>query len=479
MRPEKKILFTVLLVTLVSGCATTTSSKRHISDSSEVKPPSHLDSIPENSEAPSVKSEENLIQLVGISYEEAPPAPVENEDLITPLSSLEQIALDHNPRLVGLYHEYQAAVSRSHHIDKLPDPKIGASVFGNPIETASGSQQANLGISQTIPWLERLNAEQQKACFEAFAIRAEYRAERLRVLSGVRVGWYRLYVLDRQIESTLANQELLQSLIDVANARISTGQASQGDVLLGTLELSQLEERLLTYRKQKHTVAAEINRLLARPAETSIEVPNSIDVKISPLSSQEIHQTALSHQPEIEAARLRTQATRWGIDVARLQRRPEVMFSANYLITDDNRPPSGIVNVGEDPWSVGMQVSVPLWREKYDSIRNEAGWKHQAAQRSVQEISDRYDALILDLVTEAQRAAETAKLYESTILPQARQTLSADQTSYSNGAVEFDRVIRDYRSVLMLELEYQKAIGDLATANARLEAAAGQELFQQ
>ncbi|MBD3672144.1 MAG: TolC family protein [Planctomycetaceae bacterium] len=484
MRPEKTILITLALITLGSGCATTSRSERQITDSSAAKPSTPPDSVTELSkeyaeqreEAPASQLDENPIQLVGISYDDPPPAPAENEESITPLSTLEQIALDHNPKLVRLYHEYQAAVSRSHHVDKLPDPKIGANVFGNPIETASGSQQANLGISQTIPWLERLSAEQQQACFEAFAIRSEYRAERLRVLSGVRVGWYRLYVLDRQIESTITNQELLQSLIDVANARISTGQASQGDVLLGTLELSQLEERLLTYRKQKQSVAAEINRLLARPAETPIEVPDRIEVKTTPLSSQEIHQVALSHQPEIEAARVRTQATRWGIEVARLKRRPDVMFSANYLITDDNRPPSGIVNVGEDPWSVGVQVSVPLWREKYDSIRNEAGWKHQAAQRSVQEISDRYDALILDLVTEAQRAAETAQLYESTILPQARQTLAADQTSYSNGAVEFDRVIRDYRSVLMLELEYQKAIGDLATANARLEAAAGRLL---
>ncbi|MBD3675037.1 MAG: TolC family protein [Planctomycetaceae bacterium] len=484
MRFERKIQLIIFMATLLSGCATTSRMPRQISDSNNGDHPvlteretetSHESAEPvvENSVT---EEAENLIQLVGISYDDPPPAPAENEESITPLSTLEQIALDRNPKLVRLYHEYQSAVSRSHHIDKLPDPKIGANIFGNPIETASGSQQANLGLSQSIPWLERLNAEQQKAIFEAFAIRSEYRAARLRVLSGVRVGWYRLYVIDRQISTTKANQDLLQSLIDVANARISTGQASQGDVLLGTLELSQLEERLLTYRKQRRAVAAEINRLLARPAETPIEIPESIQVKTTPLTSPEIYQLALSHQPEIEAARLRTQATRWGIEVARLKRRPDLMFSANYLITDNNRPPSGIVNVGQDPWSVGVQMSVPLWKEKYDSIRNEAGWKHQAAQRSVQEISDRYDALILDLFTEAERAAETARLYETTILPQARQTLSADQNSYSNGAVEFDRVIRDYRSVLTLELEYQKAIGDLAIANARLEAAAGQEL---
>ena len=81
----------------------------------------------------------------------------------------------------------------------------------------------------------------------------------------------------------------------------------------------------------------------------------------------------------------------------------------------------------------------------------------------------RYDALIVDVLAEAQRAEETAALYEQTILPQARQTLKADQEAYTTGKVEFDRVIRDFRSVLTLEVGYHQAIGDLATATARLE----------
>lgn len=392
------------------------------------------------------------------------------------LNFLLDAAVDGNPRLIRLYREYQAASARSQHVDKLPDPKLGANLFGNPIETASGSQRANMNLSQTIPWLERLSAQQQQACFEALAIRAEYAAERLRVIAGVKVGWYRLYVIDKQIETTAANQELLESLIDVANARIATGKASQGDVLLGTLELSTLEERLLTYRKQRRAVEAEINRLIGRSASLPIGPVEEIPGGMIEMDADSIHQIALKSQPEIDAARLRTQATRWGIEVARLSRRPELMLSASYFFTDDNRPATAVVDVGEDPWAVGVQVSLPIWREKYDAVQNEAGWKHQAAQSSVVELADRYDALILDLVTEAERAAETAQLYATTILPQARQTLSADQESYSNGSVEFDRVIRDYRNLLTLELGYQQAIGELAMANARIQQAAGRDL---
>jgi len=467
-----------LLLVFVGGCASNRTTQ--VADHDDV---STLTPVEIN--APLFLSEElppqSTVQQVG--YDDTTPDSSKKNHKTVPLplgdlklESLEQTALDQNPRLVRLYHEYQAASARSKYVDKLPDPKLGANVFGNPIETASGSQRANMSLSQTIPWLGKLNAEQQRACMEAFAVRAEYSAERLRVIAGVRTGWYRLYVIDKQIETAEANQELLESLIDVANSRIATGKASQGDVLLGTLELSQLEERLLTYRKQRRSIEAEINRLVGRSASTHIESAIVLNVGVPEYDVATIHQIALNSQPEIEAARLRTQATRWGIEVARLSRRPEFSFSANYFFTDDNRPASSVVDVGQAPWAVGVQVSLPIWRDKYDAMQNEAGWKHQAAHSSVQELSDRYDTLILDLVTEAQRATETARLYRSTILPQARQTLSADQGSYSNGTVEFDRVIRDYRSLLTLELGYQKAIGDLAIANARLQQVAGSEL---
>lgn len=391
----------------------------------------------------------------------------------TSLAQLETLALRQNPRLVRLSQEYQVALAKSRYADKLPDPKFGANVFGNAIETASGSQRANMTFSQVIPWLGRLSAEEQRSIFEAYAVHAELEAERLRVVAQIRSSWHRLYLIDRQIEIAEANQQLLRSLIDLANARVATGGASQGDVLLGTVELSQLEERLLLLDRQRRGVEAEINRLASRPAEETIVGASNENVALPPLSVEEIVQLAERNQPELDAARLRSQATRWGIEVARLKRRPEFMISASYFPTDDNRPPSTIVDVGQDPWALGAQMSLPIWREKYDAIEDEARWKHQAAHASVEEVSDRYEALVVDLYAEAKRSQETITLYEETILPQARQTLASDQDSYSNGSVDFDRVIRDYRNLLTLELGLHQANGDLAIAVAKLQQAAG------
>lgn len=460
---------TLLAILIISGCASDrtahrqeTSIKQQVA-ASTVSPPSNIqlaDSVADDS----TNTVESAIAL--------------DQSLMptTSLNDLETQAVNQNPTLIRLYREYQAATARARYVDELPDPKVGANVFGNPIETAAGSQRANFSVSQLIPWLEKLNAQEQQACFEALAIRSEYQSAKLKALADARVGWYRLYVIDKLIETTKVNQQLLNSIIEVANARVSTGAASQGDVLLGTLELSRLEEQLLMLKRRRLAIEAELNRVVSRPAATPVNVPDVLKINLPELSANQLYETALSYQPELDAARLRTQATRWGIEVARLSRRPEVAISANYFLTDNNRPPTKVVNVGEDPWSLGAQVSIPLWREKYDAIRDEATWKYLASHDSLRQLQERYDALTLDLWSEAQRASETAKLYRQTVLPQAEQTLQADQDAYANGSVEFDRVVRDYRNLLTLELEYHRARGDLAIALAQIQRAIGQDI---
>ncbi len=471
----KLLLLPITALAVLSGCSLTEPSRTDGIGQADY--PHELTAAPRNIE-PLPGSVPSPNEALAQEVEPTPIALTAHQETagIDTLAGLEQLARDRNPRLTRLYHEYQGAVAKSQYADKLPDPRFGVNVFGNALETAAGSQRANMTFSQALPWLARLRADEQRAIFEAYAIHAELEAEALRVEAAVRTSWYRLYVLDRQIEIAEANQQLLESLIDVANARIATGAASQGDVLLGTLELSKLEERLLTYRRQRQGVQAELNRLVARAGDTQIASPKTLAPILPEASPDQLTHLALENQPEIEAAQMRTQASRWGVEVARLMRRPEFVLSASYYPTDNNRPPSTVVDVGQDPWALGAQVSIPIWRKKYDAIENEAKWKHQAAHSSVEELADRYEALIVDLMAEAHRAQETATLYHATILPQARQTLDADQEAYSNGSVEFDRVIRDYRNLLTLEVGYHQAIGDLATAIAKLSQASGEDL---
>ena len=412
---------------------------------------------------------------VEVGDDELPAGSVEHPN--ESLQELELLALSWNPALNRLRQEATAAQAKVSYIDELPDPTIGVNVFAHPIETAAGSQRANLSVAQMIPWLGRLDAQSQRACFEAQAAEQIYEVERLKVVGDVRATWYRLYTLQKQLEANRDHQKLLESLLAVANSRVATGKASQGDVLLGTLEFSKLEGQVLTLNQQVSSTKAELNRLTGRMTEYPLHAPLQIDVSLPPWSHAMLRQVAWEEQPEVGAAQLQAEASKWGIEVARLQRRPNLSLSASWFAIDDNRPTPSIVDVGRDAWAIGAQVSVPLWRHKYDAIEEEAARRHAASHATVDEAMLRYDSLLRDLWEKAKAADETSQLYRETLLPLAQLTMKADQVSYRNGTIDFNRVIQGFRTVVTLNLGYHRAVGELAVVLARIQQAVGTDLL--
>ena len=336
-------------------------------------------------------------------------------------------------------------------------------------------QVAEIQVMQMIPWLGRLKAEAQRAHMEALVAETQYQAERLRVVGDIRATWFKLYVQVKQIETTTADRAQLESLITTANARVRTGDAQPGDVLMATLELSSLQEQLITYRQQVAATSAELNRLVGREANTPIVPPVKIEAELPDWNHKLLKQIATASQPELNAARLRTAATRWGIEVARLKRRPDLSFGVGWVVMD--APGATMPDAGKDSLTLGVTASIPISRSKYDAMSTEASREHYAAHASEDEIVSRLDALLLDLWEQALASQRTVELYEKTILPQARQTFEADQKSLINNTVTFDRVIRDYRTLLNLELGYHRALGQLATTLARIRQAVGADLL--
>lgn len=393
---------------------------------------------------------------------------------ISSLQELEAYAVSANPSLRRMREEAAAEWAQVRYIDKLPDPTIGVTAFAPPMHLDPDRQLANLEVMQTIPWIGRLRAEAQRASFEALAAVNDYQAERLRIVGDLRAAWYRLYVLNKQIETTEAEKTQLETLISSANARVRTGAAAPGDVLLATLELSSLQEQLISYRQEHVATTATINRLAGRPSNYPVTPPTRMAIELPDWDYDLLRATALTQQPELNAARMRVAATRWGIEVARLRRRPDLTLSAGWMIMD--APGAMADDAGQDSASIGVSATIPLGREKYDAMVSEASRMHRAAHASEEEVIFELESLIRSLWEQARASHQTVQLYEHTIIPQARQTFEADQASLANNAVTFDRVIRDYRSLLSMQLGYHRALGQLATTLARLQQTIGEDL---
>jgi len=396
------------------------------------------------------------------------------EPAFTTLAELEEYAAQHNPALRRMQHEAEAAWEKSRYVDKLPEPTVGSTFWLPPMNFEPDRQVAELQVMQMLPWLGRLKAEARRACLEALAAENAYQAERLRVVGEIRVNWFRLYVLGKQIETTEADQSLLESLVKTANARVAAGDAQPGDVLMAMLEMSSLEEQRLSYQQQAAATTSELNRLLGRDAALPIPFPASVESELPPWDHALLRQAAWESQPELNAARLRSAAARWGVEAAWLNRRPDLTLGAGWVFMD--APGAAMPGAGRDSLMLSVSTTLPIWKKKYSAMHAEADRQLMAAQAAEEEVAVRIDAALYDLWQQALASHKTVELYERSILPQARQTFEADQKSLVNNTVTFDRVIRDFRTLLNLELGYHRALGQQAAAVARIRQIVGADL---
>jgi cobalt-zinc-cadmium efflux system outer membrane protein len=425
-----------------------------------------------NSSADSLEHHpESMARRVGDVVMASATQPCDEPRAQSQLAELVSEALAVNPEVRRMEAEAAAAWERVPQVRSLPDPMVQATGFAVPQFMADGEMWATFMISQEIPYFKQLDARGQQAAYEAMMLQQETQSARLRIIADVEEAWYRLYLLGQLLRINEANRQLITPLVEVATGRVEVGETSPGDVVLGTLELSRVEEERLMFEQQLASRKAALNQLLNRPADTPILMPDMIDDPPIGQSLDELRAVAFQRQPEIVEARLRTEATAWGVRVARWERVPEVAVLYEHMFMEMNPGQEG-----PNPQRVGVEMNLPLWRRKYLAMEREARQENLAAHRGVEEAIREYDSMLLDLLEQARTAERTAQLYRNTILPQSRQALEVDQRAYGQGTVTFERVIGDARNLLTAHSAFHRAMTDRAIAVARLKQAVGGQL---
>jgi outer membrane protein TolC len=76
----------------------------------------------------------------------------------------------------------------------------------------------------------------------------------------------------------------------------------------------------------------------------------------------------------------------------------------------------------------------------------------------------------------AASAAARAALVNTTIIPQSRQVLDVSRVAYQSDRADIVGLVEQQHGLLEMQLDYYRALADLAAARADLEYAVGEEL---
>jgi outer membrane protein, heavy metal efflux system len=401
----------------------------------------------------------------------ATPAFCATDEANTLSGYLEQ-ALVGNDALQRARAEFRVSTEKSRQAGVLPDPKLAVHYYLEPVETRTGPQNASIGISQSLPWFNKLSLQRTRSDHDVAIAGAKLAAVELGVSREVKEAYIEYGFLGRSQRSITDNLELLRYLEGVARSRYVGGKTTFFDVLKIQIELAKSEEKAEALADQARPLRVHINNLLGLEPERARTMPGSLPQVVLSLDEDAIHSLALGNAPLLQAAQQSIAKARAGKELAEKDFYPDFNFSLKTILTGSAEfgNPS---DSGNDPIIAGLTLNLPVFRDRRHGKVAEQEARINSAQSFQQQQTRSLTAQIEQNLYAYREAQRKYSLYSDDLLPKVKQQLEVAVNGFQSGETTILELIDAEKSLLTFELAESRAVADRALAVARLESQVG------
>jgi outer membrane protein TolC len=436
------------------------------------------------------------------------------------LNSYLQTAAKSNPTVLQKYYEYEAALQKVPQAGALQDPQLTLGIFTSPMELVAGNQVADIKLMQMFPWFGTLKAAKDEMSLMAKAKFESFRDSKLQVFFDVQSTWYELYKLDQEIRISRKNVDILKVIDRLAltqfrtaatNGRSSSGSgmpqssnqqgitqnnqgmggmqnqqtpsqnngsSSQGgsmeaisgsglpDLYRIQIEIGDLENNIALLQNQKNTALAKFNSFLNREVMSPVSIADTLVPDTLNLSLSAVSDSMLMNNPMLGMLQYEGQSIDARKKMVTRMGRPMLGIGLDYSLIQKSNMSASDMN-GKDMVMPMVTVTLPVYRNKYKSMRKEADmtksankFNYEATANSLK--NDYYSALQL-----YQDAARRIKLYQNQY-ELAKKSLDIMIKSFSASAANLSDILRIRQQTLDYELKKVEAVVDYNTSIAWL-----------
>jgi cobalt-zinc-cadmium efflux system outer membrane protein len=383
-------------------------------------------------------------------------------------------ALAQNADIQAARLDVEAAGNRVPQAASLADPMLMFTFLPNEVQTAAGAQKFVMNGSQQFPWFGKLRLRAEAAERQTDVARAQLAAMELSVVEEVKRAYYELYFLQKAIEITRQDRDLLLDLMRVAESKYQTGQVSQQDVLRAQVETLNLDKELVQLEQQLQAAKATLARLMHISPETDLQAvaelpPDSIDVDLDWLYS-----VAIQVRPELQAHLAAAEKERANVELAKLEYFPNVTANLSLInIADSGLSP---VRNGDDALLLGFGVNLPVYHKRLQAGVREAQANMAGHLRRYDSLKDRTQEQIKQLFTQVKSQLELLQLFQEGIVPKAEQTLQLSRQAYQVGQADFLTLVDNWQQLLRFQIAQIRLESQLHQSLAALERVVGGSL---
>ncbi|TVZ26840.1 outer membrane protein TolC [Gillisia sp. Hel_I_86] len=376
-----------------------------------------------------------------------------------------EVAAQNNPGLKAEFNEYMAAMEKVPQVGALPDPQFAFGYFIQPVETRLGPQEYKFGLSQSFPWFGLLDAKEDVATNLAKARFEQFQNTKSNIFYEVKTAYFNYYFIEKAIEITMDNMEILEVFKRLSLVKIEAGTASTVDELRVELELNDLENQLALFVDTRNTFRVNFNNLLNRERVAEIAVPDTLWQEELPFDKVAMLDEIYKSNHQIKSIEHKLDAFINQEVVARKEGMPKFNVGLDYTIIGKN-PMSTVVDNGNDAFmfpSVG--ITIPIYRKKYKAMVKEAQYFQEAEVNRKEDIKNTLSTIFENIYKEYSDSDRRIDLNEEQA-DIAKRVLDILISSYSANARDFEEVLRIERQLLRYELEHQRALADKNAAIA-------------
>jgi outer membrane protein len=298
----------------------------------------------------------------------------------------------------------------------------------------------------------------------------QLRATQQAVVNEVRRLYFGIAQAESGRQTLRATVDFLQQLDRETNQQVLQRVALQSDLLTVKAQLAEAEYSLVKMDDPIQTQKEQLNRLMGRPVDTSLEIDSSSIVETDVVSLREAYAEALASRPEIRLAKVQQRKAELERRLKSAERIPDVSLSLIALKTVNfsSTLPSSVSSVGiQGTWDVFD------WGKKRDHLET----KRQAEVQAALELKDAEALVMVDVGRQYRRIIEARKELD---LARALQASSAEAVRVArNRYIQRESVLSDVvkvqSSLVDADHRMTQALMNLSTAQADCEKAIGRD----
>lgn len=418
-----------------------------------------------------------LFFLLAVSIALSWASPLRAEGPPRPVGYYIDLALLAYPSLASMRQRIEMKRNEAIRAGALDDPKAWIALSNIPVRSWSFREEAmtgkEIGLSQMFPYpgkrdhaVQIVTREKEQAEFELEEMRNMLRAD-------VKMAYAELASVRAQADLVRRSRAILEQVVDVSREMLAVGKGRQPDVLRGQIEYQKMREMLLMLENRERLLSIRLNTLAAFPPDTPVpaidplaEFPTAYD----PLELQSIYR---EDRPARKAVKARIGKGTIGVLHAEHEGRPDFEVSASYMQRDEM--PDGTKR--PDMFSAMVLMTLPIWKKgKIEPGIRAMKAEREMAIRDLETMDSEAENAIGGGLSSLENFAALAKLYRTTLIPQAEQSVQSNIEAYRVGTIDFPMMMDSVMSELGFRKEYAGMVGEMHMAKARLEAVVGQEL---